>query len=143
MPGEVIIQTYNPNSFPIEDAKIGNYDLFYQTEIKLRKQLKYPPFCDIIVFSFSGEKENQVIDMSSTIYKMLVNGLPKYNVQVFSPNPSPIDKIQNKYRWRIIAKGIVNEEITIVINKILKNVYDKNNWKKINIFVDVNPNNMM
>ena len=143
LPGEVIIQTYNPNSFPIEDAKIGNYDLFYQTEIKLRKQLKYPPFCDIIVFSFSGEKENQVIDMSSTIYKMLVNSLPKYNVQVFSPNPSPIDKIQNKYRWRIIAKGIVNEEITIVINKILKNVYDKNNWKKINIFVDVNPNNMM
>ena len=49
--GRVIIQTYNPDNFSIECSKEQNYDLFYETEIKLRKQLKYPPFCDIITNS--------------------------------------------------------------------------------------------
>ncbi len=57
LPGKVIIQTYNPNSFPIELSKEQNYDLFYNTEIKLRQQLKYPPFCDIILIGFYGENE--------------------------------------------------------------------------------------
>ena len=35
--------------------------MFYETEIAIRKQLKYPPFCDIIVIEFSGEKEFEVI----------------------------------------------------------------------------------
>ena len=42
--GRVIIQTYNPDNFSIECAKKNDYELFYNTEIGLRKQLKYPPF---------------------------------------------------------------------------------------------------
>ncbi len=60
MPGKVIIQTYNPNSFPIELSKEQNYDLFYKTEIKLRQQLKYPPFCDIIMFRVTSKSETIV-----------------------------------------------------------------------------------
>src|SRR5699024_3291132 len=47
--GRVIIQTYNPDNYAIEYSKLQDYDLFYNTEIELRKQLKYPPFCDIIL----------------------------------------------------------------------------------------------
>ena len=49
LPGRVIIQSYNPENFSIQDAQKQNYQEFYETEIALRKQLKYPPFCDIIV----------------------------------------------------------------------------------------------
>ena len=45
--GRVIIQTYNPDNYAIEFAKKQDYNLFYNTEIDIRKQLKYPPFCDI------------------------------------------------------------------------------------------------
>src|SRR5699024_552157 len=51
--GKVIIQTYNPDNFSIECSKKQNYQLFYDTEIMIRKQLKYPPFCDIIVIGIS------------------------------------------------------------------------------------------
>ena len=46
--GNVIIQTYNPDSFVVECAKEQNYEKFYETEIALRKQLKYPPSRDKI-----------------------------------------------------------------------------------------------
>ena len=141
MPGKVIIQTYNPNSFPIELSKEQNYDLFYNTEIKLRKQLKYPPFCDIILIGFSGDNEKEIQDISLYMYKMLQKNLEKYGIKVFPAMPSPIDKIQNKLRWRIIAKGTVNKEVIIIINKCLNNIYEKN-LKHTSIYVDINPNNM-
>ncbi len=34
--------------------------MFYATEIALREQLKYPPFCDIIVISFNGSNEADI-----------------------------------------------------------------------------------
>ena len=143
LPGKVIIQTYNPESFAIEYSKEQNYDLFYNTEIKLRKQLKYPPFCDIIVFGFSGINELDVKTVSAHLYKILKNNLSKYDIDVFMPMPAPIDRIKNRYRWRIISKGNVNKDVNIVINKCLKSIYDTNNFKNINIAVDINPNNML
>ena len=56
--------------------------------------------------------------------------------------PAPIDKIQNKIRWRMIAKGMVTQEVTIVLNKCLQNLYEKN-IKHTKISIDINPNNMM
>ena len=58
--GNVIIQTYNPENFAIQCAKEQNYDKFYNTEIALREQLKYPPFSDIILIGFSSLNENEV-----------------------------------------------------------------------------------
>ena len=143
LPGKVVIQTYNPDSFPIEFSKKQDYDLFYKTEINLRKQLKYPPFCDIIVIGFSGEDQKEISNVSTFVYNMLKKNLEKYNINVFMPMPAPIDKIKNKYRWRIIAKGNVTEEVTIVINKCMQKFYETGIGKKTNIVVDVNPNNMM
>ncbi len=73
---------------------------------------------------------------------MLKTNIEKYNIKVFEPMPSPIDKIQNKLRWRIIAKGNMNPEVNIIINKCLQNMYQKN-IKNTKIYVDINPNNMM
>ena len=142
LPGKVIIQTYNPNSFAIECSKEQNYDIFYNTEIILRKQLKYPPFCDIIMIGFSGENEKEIKDSSTYVYNLMKKNLEKYDIKVFPAMPSPIDKIQNKLRWRIIAKGKVTPEVTIIINKCLQNIYEKN-LKNTGIYVDINPNNMM
>ena len=56
--------------------------------------------------------------------------------------PAPIDKIQNKYRWRMIIKGNMDRSINDEINSCLKEVYNKN-LKDVRVIVDVNPNNMM
>ena len=61
---------------------------------------------------------------------------------VFKPMPSPIDKIQNRYRWRIIIKGNMNENTNKVLNQILKEAYNQN-MKDLRITIDVNPNNMI
>ena len=142
LPGNVIIQTYNPSEFSIQCAKKQNYDLFFETEIELRKQLKYPPFCDIIVIGFSGEDEEEIKKSSSFMYNYFEQALDKELFKIFKPMPSPIDKIQNKYRWRIIIKGEMNDEANKILNECLKKVY-QTNLKLTRITIDVNPNNMM
>ena len=142
LPGKVIIQSYNPENFSIQDAQKQNYEEFYQTELALRKQLKYPPFCDIIVIGFNSIDEQEIKKVSNIAYGFINSNLNQEEFKVFKPMPSPIDKIQNKYRWRIIIKGNMNEKANETLNKLLKELYEKD-YKKTKITIDVNPNNMV
>ena len=155
LPGKVVIQTYNPDNFSIICAQKQNYNMFYETEIELRKQLKYPPFCDIILIGFNSYNENEIKKVSNQMYEELQKELSVLKnsqeneivqndqnaIKLFKPMPCPIDKIQNRYRWRIIIKGNMTEEINRILNDSLKNIY-KQNIKDTRISIDVNPNNM-
>lgn len=142
LPGKVIIQSYNPENFSIQCAKKQNYENFYETEIALRKQLKYPPFCDITVVSFNGLQETEIQQASTWMYECLKNNLKGESFKIFKPMPAPIDKIQNRYRWRIILKGNITSQVNDRLNQCLQQAYGKN-WKNTNITMDVNPNSMM
>ena len=136
--GRVIIQTYNPDSYAIVDSKEQNYDKFYNEEIGLRKVLKYPPFCDIILIKFSGTNLNEIIQYSNIFYNNLKKYINGENGMVFKPVPAPIDKIKNKFRWRIIIKGKVNSSMIKAINLSFKGTEKAKNTI---ITVDINPNN--
>ena len=142
LPGKVIIQTYNPENFSIQDAQKQNYQEFYETEITLRKQLKYPPFCDIIIIGFNSLNEAEIKKVSDKAYEYLIKNLNNEEFKTFKPMPSPIDKIQNRFRWRIIIKGNMNEQANGVLNDLLREIYSEN-YKNTKVSVDVNPNSMV
>ena len=143
LPGDVIIQTYNPDQFSIECAKKQDYNEFYNIEINLRKQLKYPPFCDIIVIGISGQDKYEVENTSQTLYTNLVSKIKQHNMNllIYSPRPAPIDKIKNKYRFRIIIKGEFNDRVNEYIWGSLKELYLIGNKERI--IIDINPNSIM
>ena len=140
--GKVIIQTYNPDSLAIEQSKTQDYKAFYETEVGIRKQLKYPPFCDIIVIGFNGEKQQDVIKQAKKVHQYLKTRIidEKIGLLLYSPVPSPIDKIKNKYRWRMIIKCLYNDQI----NNLLQDALKENECKKeIRQTIEINPSNMM
>ena len=137
--GRVLIQTYNPDSYAITDAKNQDYDKFYETEINLRKMLKYPPFCDIILIRFSGENVNEIEKFSKEVYQNLKKHINPKNSAIYKPVPAPVDRIKNKYRWRIIIKGKVNNSMIDSINMALE---ETKIYKNTTISVNINPSNM-
>ena len=86
--------------------------------------------------------EKEIIEASTRVYNYLKARLGEQEFYVLKPMPSPIDKIQNRFRWRIIIKGNMTESANSVINTCLKKFYDSN-YKNTRISVDVNPNNMI
>lgn len=134
------MQSYNPENFSIQCARKQNYEMFYETEIALREQLKYPPFCDIILISFGSLNEKEIKEISGQVYDYLKTNLSE-EYKIFKPMPAPIDKIQNKHRWRIIIKGNMTENANTVLNNCLKQIYNKD-LKSTRVMIDVNPNNM-
>lgn len=145
--GKVIIQTYNPDSFAIECVKTQNEEMFYNTEMRLRKQLKYPPFCDIIIIGVSSKEEQITIKLVQSLHKYLKNRVENENIGImlYKALPAPIDKIKNKYRWRILIKCKFGEDIINLMNDTLQKAqtikYCKNG--DANISIDVNPTNMV
>lgn len=138
--GNVVIQTYNPDHYAIIDSKKQDYDLFYNQEVALRKMLNYPPFCDIILISFSGVELKDIQSISNLVYKKL-NSVKNDNMNIYKPVPSPIDKIKNNYRWRIIIKCKVTSKVLDIINYAINDDLIKKS-KETKVIVDINPNTM-
>ncbi len=63
------------------------------------------------------------------------------DMTIYKPVPAPIDKIKNKYRWRMIVKGKVNSKILDIIKY---SVQDEklSKMKNTSLMVDINPNNL-
>ena len=138
--GKVIIQTYNPDHYAIIDAQKQDYDIFYKQEIELRKMLNYPPFCDIILIRFTSKNLQEIKAFSEIVYKK-IKSIKNQNINIYKPIPSPIDKIKNKYRWRIILKCKLTSKILDIINYGIQDEKIKKS-KETTITVDINPNSM-
>ena len=63
-PGNVVIQTYQPDHYSISCSASQDYESFYRQEMSYRKMLGYPPVCQMLLYEFSSRSEtllNQVM----------------------------------------------------------------------------------
>lgn len=100
--------------------------------------MKYPPFCDIIKIEVSDFEERTAQGVINAVYENLLKTNEK-NMQIYAPMPSPIKKIKSRYRYRIIIKCILGNNIISKINKSINSIKVANNTR---ISIDINPNNM-
>ncbi len=142
--GRVIIQTYNPDNYAIEFSKSQDYDLLYDTEIDIRKQLKYPPFCDIILIDMSAKNLKELKDVSKKVHAYLKDRVinERFGVLLYSPVPSPIDKIKDRYRMRIIIKCKYDDRINNLLNDCMQEFYKMKTYTS-RMAIELNPNNML
>ncbi len=140
--GKAVIQTYNPDDETIILSSLHDYKSFYKNEIEFRKLMVYPPFCEFINFVFTHTNYNTAKQTCHSFYNDLKSAVKEFSglIEVYLPNEAPIKMINDKYRFRILAKGRYNKAMYDAIgnlyNKYLKS---KNN---ASIVVDVNPQNM-
>lgn len=144
LPGRVIVQTYNTDNFSIILASKHDYIGFYEQEIKLRKMLLYPPFTNIGMATLSGNDDKQVYykakQLSNKMKSLLQN---EKDAEVLGPTRTPITKIKNKYRWRIVIKCSDLNKIVEIWTKISDEFYGNKNNKMMELSVDINSTNML
>ena len=87
--------------------------------------------------------EKEVIKVATKLHQYLKERLIKENIGIilYPPVSAPVDKIKNKYRWRIIIKCKLDDNIICLVNDML-NEYNKMKVNDTRVIVDVNPNDM-
>ncbi|MEO0190097.1 MAG: primosomal protein N', partial [candidate division WOR-3 bacterium] len=101
-PGRVLIQTYHPEQYSILFSQLQNYPKFYAEEMKLRKELNFPPFSRLILIRLSGKDEHSIWDGAKKIYDLLTE---IKGIKIFGPNQSFYYKIRSNYRVYILIKA--------------------------------------
>lgn len=131
--GEVVIQTFNPEHYAIQYTKRYDYLGFYNKEMSIRRELKYPPYYYICYVKISGKDNKYIYEESLKITKLFHNKL--INMIILGPSPCTIFKLNNIYRYGIILKYKSNEGLREVLNKVIEHYKDNRNIK-----IDVNFN---
>jgi len=133
--GEVIIQCFNTDHYSIEMAKNHDYAGFYNTEIDIRKKLKYPPFYNLALIKIFSKDYDTALEESNKIGSFLRKKIPSNNY-ILGPSVANILKINNVYRFQCIIKYKKSNEV-IPILKEINELYRINN--KVNVDIDINP----
>lgn len=132
--GKVIIQTFNKDHYAIQLAQNHNYIQFFNKEMKIRKELNYPPYCYLVAIKVISKDYNTAKEESNFIALKLKENLK--NSIVLGPSIGSTFKINNIYRFGILIKYKKEDNLYIYIEKLLD--YYKTNGK-IKVDVDFNP----
>ena len=145
-PGKAYIQTAFPDSEVVLMAKNQDYESFYNVELPIRKAMVYPPFCDLCVIGFSSEKEYSVnkasLDFLQMLKKIHSEKYSDINIIVLGPVTPRVAKIGGKYRGRIIIKCKNSRKFRDMISELLKE-FAKDKKENVNVFADINPENII
>lgn len=141
--GRAIIQTLTPENEIIRLAAKQDYDEFFNTEIRLRKALVYPPYCDLCVIGFVGENETVVKAAAREALDLLKNYVSDEfkgeKIIVLGPMPARVAKISEKFRYRIIIKCRNTSRFRQMISKILVKTGTDSRYSKVTVYADINP----
>jgi len=131
----VIYQTFNPSDETLKNILENDPTKFLEDEIILRREKNLPPFTRLIALIISSKSETEGVFEAQKIKKNL--SALKY-LEIMGPVSSPIFKIKNNYRTRLLLRSKNNLFVQKHIAKILKKI---NLSKKIKLIVDVDPLN--
>ncbi len=138
--GIAVIQTYSPKNEVIRLACLQDYEKFYEGEIALRRELSYPPFCDIVYLTLTSEDEAELIReskrLSDSIIERLNGEFSKLPFIVFGPFEAQVYKINEKYRMRMVIKCRLNKQSRLLFHQLL---CEFSTARKVTLAVDMNP----
>ncbi|MBR7104706.1 MAG: primosomal protein N' [Lentisphaeria bacterium] len=103
-PGEVILQTWQPDNDAIISAVNFDFEGFSEYDLEFRELLGFPPFSRLIAVHFRGEDEASVRRYGEEIVKELQPYVLE-GTSISAPLPAPIERIKGKYRYVCTIKG--------------------------------------
>ncbi len=143
--GLAVIQTNNPDSEVIRLSAAQNYEGFYQREIRLRRLLTFPPFCDIALLTVTGSVENSLLQAASFLADMLQQireeEFPQVELVSFGPFEAPVYRVDNKFRMRMVVKCRLQKQTLAMFARLLC-VFWQKAGRQNSLSIDFNPSNL-
>lgn len=138
--GVAVIQTFSPTNEVIRLACSQDYDTFYEGEIAIRRELSYPPFCDMAQLTLTADEESELFRASTALSEAIRTKISgEYSALpfvVYGPFEAQIYKLNDKFRMRMIVKCKLNSDTRRMFSELLSE-FAKD--RKVTLTVDLNP----
>ena len=140
--GMAVIQSYTPDNLIISMAAKQDYDTFFDTEIKIREGMLYPPFADICLIGFVGADQNKTLKAAkgflSEFAELAKREYPTLPIRVLGPSPALVVKVSNKYRYKLIIKCKNNRAFREFLSLVLISFGTNREYSDVTAYADMN-----
>lgn len=144
LPGEVVIQTYQPEHYSVVTASAQDYGAFYAQEIEYRRMMLYPPVWNLLVILCASGKQESAADASARLAGQIQSfaaGREDETIYLIGPADAAIAKINDIYQKVIYIKA--RNYQTLVAVKDMAEAYTrgKREYRDVILQFDFNPAN--
>ncbi len=146
VPGEVILQSFMPQHYAIDSAARLAEKQFYERELHNRRMLQFPPFARLGAIILSGEKEDMVREQAGRLAGMLKTLAYRPNfkqIRILGPTPAPLVRLENQYRWRILARGKPPQLLHTLLRQGLAEFTHHHRRSQVSLTIDIDPMDLL
>lgn len=146
IPGEVIVQTYNPENPVIKHAAQLHVKNYYNIALSDRQELNYPPFSWMVKLEFSGVNKEKVEQSAEKLRSSIK--IRKKGLEILGPAFCYREKLRGRYRMQIVFKSSKQTDPngSYLRNMLMKDVMPKLSSLKrsgVSIHFDIDPVSLM
>ena len=134
-PGNVIIQTYDPENYSIQTAANQDYESFYHQEIRFRRRMQYPPIgwmCEVMAVSAEEKLANQWIWQ----VQLLINRRFCDIIKIIGPSDAPIARLKDMWRKHLYIRSS-DHKAYLEAMELIQEITEQAAVQKVSIFVTV------
>lgn len=136
LPGQVLVQTINPEHYAISFAAAQDFNAFYTQELHFRKAMRYPPFSALANVLLRSEKQEDALRRSGELANLLTP--PPDNIRILGPAEAPVPRLKNEYRYQLLVKARDRAALNNTLQQ-LRAFARERNWSATALVIDVDP----
>lgn len=144
-PGNVVIQTYNPEHYAVLTAKKQDYECFYEQEIMYRQLGFYPPVWNLLLVMCTSQQESVLQRMSEKVAKRMRAHLENDEIfkgkpiQIVGPADATIARVNDVYRKVIYIKTKEYQDLVLLKDRLEYYMKDNREFQNVSVQFDFNP----
>ncbi len=142
-PGQVVVQTYSPESYLFKAVCAQDYEAFFDNEMSNRSFLQYPPFCRLVRILVSGVQEKTTLDKINSVVRILRAEIEKeaLDVELLGPSPAPLSFLNGRHRYHLLLKGESLQKLQDLARLLRQETVELDTSPRV--IIDVEPQNLL
>jgi primosomal protein N' (replication factor Y) len=141
LPGRVLIQTFYPEHYAIQEAVRQDYLAFYERELEFRRMMAYPPFTSLANVIVRDTNVQNAIRWSRCLSEYFAPHDQK-GLRIMGPASAPLARLKKEHRFQFLLKSPKRSLLTKVLSGALA-FCDANEIPQTAVLVDMDPLSLM
>jgi primosomal protein N' (replication factor Y) len=137
LPGRVLIQTYYPEHYAVQDAVKQDYLSFYERELHFRRMMMYPPFTSLANVIVRDTNLEKAIRWSRRLSEYFAPHDGK-GIRILGPASAPLAKLKKEHRYQFLLKSPKKSLLTKILSGALL-FCDANGIPQNAVLTDMDP----